>query len=173
MLIKILGTALIVTGFGGWGLNGARRLRVRARHLQHLSMALGFLEKEITCMYSPLSVALDNTARFAPEPICQLFSISSGLLQGKAGITARDAWLQGVEQLATVSPLQDQDLLLIRSVAEQLGASDAAQQRKFLSLIQEHLNIAEQTARTRAQAEYKLYAYGGFIAGLVVVILLL
>gem|GEM_PF-6603337 len=53
MLIKILGAALIVSGLGGWGLYGARRLRERARHLQELSMAFGYLEKEITCIYQP------------------------------------------------------------------------------------------------------------------------
>lgn len=173
MLTKILGATLIVSGLGGWGLSGARRLRERARHLQQLSMAFGYLEKEITCIYNPLSLALANTAKFAPEPVAQLFSVSSRLLQGRSGITARDAWLEGAEQLALVSPLQEEDLLLIRSAADQLGASDAFQQRKFLSLIQEHLNTAEQTARARAQAEHKLYAYGGFIAGLVVVLLLI
>lgn len=173
MLIKILGAALIVSGLGGWGLYGARRLRERARHLQELSMAFGYLEKEITCIYNPLPLALAHTARFAPEPVAQLFSVSSGLLQGRSGITARDAWLKGVEKLSLLSPLEEEDLLLIQSAADQLGASDAAGQRKFLSLIQEHLNMAEQTARNRAQVEQKLYTYGGFIAGLVVVLLLI
>lgn len=173
MLTKIMGAALIISGLGGWGLLGARRLRERARHLQELSMAFGYLEKEITCMYNPLPLALNNTARFAPEPVAQLFSISGGLLQVRSGITARDAWLKGVEKLSLVSPLSEEDLLLIQSAADQLGGSDASGQRRFLSLIQEHLNIAEQTARSRAQVEQRLYVYGGFIAGLVVVLLLI
>ncbi|MEQ8174416.1 MAG: stage III sporulation protein AB [Syntrophomonadaceae bacterium] len=173
MLTKILGAAFIVSGLGGWGLYGARRLRERARHLHELNMAFGYLEKEITCIFNPLPLALAHTAQFAPEPVAQLFSVSSGLLQGRSGITARDAWLKGVEKLSLVSPLTGEDLMLIKSAADQLGVSDAPGQRKFLSLIQEHLSIAEQTARSKAQVEQQLYAYGGFIAGLVVVLLLI
>lgn len=164
---------MVLVGFGGWGLSGSRRLRDRARHLQDLQTAIAFLEKEITCMMTPLSQALANTARFSPDPVSKLFAVSAAILQEKSGTKAREAWTRGIEELARYSQLKDLDLQILRNGAVQLGASDVIQQQKFLSLMQEQLRINEKRARLQAEAEQKLYAYGGFIVGAVVVLLLL
>ena len=62
MLFKTIGIALIIGGFGGFGLGRARRFEKRVEELKNLRLALGFLEKEITCTYTPLSRALSRTA---------------------------------------------------------------------------------------------------------------
>jgi stage III sporulation protein AB len=75
--LKTLGICLIIGGFGVWGLNGARRFSRRAAQLKDLRMALGFLEKEIIYMHTPLSRALERTARFAKPPVNTLFQVAS------------------------------------------------------------------------------------------------
>ncbi|HWP95919.1 MAG TPA: hypothetical protein VN426_03645 [Syntrophomonadaceae bacterium] len=173
MLIKFIGMVLIVSGFGGWGMSGAHRLRGRVKHLRDLHMALGYLEKEITCMYNPLSQALENTAHFSPLPVARLFSATANVLRDKSGVTAREAWLQGIAQLQPVAQLLDSDYELLAAAAHQLGASDAAQQRKFLNTLQEQLKITEEKARQNMESGQKLWTYGGFLAGLLVVLLLI
>ncbi|MDD2586399.1 MAG: hypothetical protein PHT79_03255, partial [Syntrophomonadaceae bacterium] len=75
--LKTAGIVLIISGFGAWGLSGARRIGKRVEQLRELKMAIGFLEKEITCMYTPLSLALERTSKFCKHPVNFLFAESS------------------------------------------------------------------------------------------------
>ncbi len=64
------------------------------------------------------------------------------------------------------------DIELILTAAGQLGASDVYEQRKFLTFIQEELKIQEEKAQEEVASGQKLWTYGGFILGAVIVILL-
>ena len=173
MLLKSMGIALIIGGFGGFGLSGARRFKRRVEELKNMRLALGFLEKEITCTYTPLSRALSRTAVFCDRPVSLLFQESAGLLEAGEGITAGEAWRQGLEKLARDSALKAGDLQLLNSAAAQLGMSDAAEQKKVFNLLQEELRMQEEKARDELESGRKLWAYGGFIMGAVVVLLLI
>lgn len=171
--LKVLGTSLIIGGFGGWGLAGARRVEKRVEDIVGLRIALGFLEKEITVMYSPLSLALQRTAEFCDPPVDRLFAESAALLQKRQGTTAKEAWGQGLMSMARYSALLPADLKLVENIGVQLGMSNASEQKKMFSLILEELKLQEDKAREKARANHKLWSYGGFILGAAVVILLL
>ena len=47
MLFKSIGIALIIGGFGVFGLNGARRFDRRVEELKDMRLALGFLERKL------------------------------------------------------------------------------------------------------------------------------
>lgn len=170
---KIVGISLIMGGFGGWGLSGARRLEQRVEELRDLRMALGFLEKEITNMFTPLSLALERTAGFCDLPVADLFLKSSSALGGKQGTTIREAWTAGLEALSRSSALLPADLKLLENAGGQLGMSNASEQKKVFALIQEELKLQEEKARDKVKGSHKLWSYGGFLLGAVVVILLL
>lgn len=171
--LKTLGICLIIGGFGVWGLNGARRFSRRAAQLKDLRMALGFLEKEIIYMHTPLSRALERTARFAKPPVNTLFRVASLHLHNKEGATAAEAWLLGLQNLFKSGDLNKADLGILQSVAPQLGLSDATEQGKFFRLLQEELKILEEQAAQDVESGQKIWSYGGFILGTVIVLLLL
>jgi len=171
--LKTMGICLTIAGFGMWGLGGARRFSRRVTQLRDLRLAMGFLEKEIIFMHTPLTWALERTARFAHPPVSQLFWAASRHLQSKAGVTAQEAWQIGINKLAQTSDLGKKDLALLEVVAPQLGMSDADQQGKFVRLIQEELKLLEDQAAQEVEAGQKIWSYGGFILGAVVVLLLL
>jgi stage III sporulation protein AB len=173
MLFKTLGIALIIGGFGGFGLSGARRFEKRVDELKNIRMALGFLEKEITCAYTPLSRALTRTATFCEKPAALLFAESARLLNSRQGTTAEEAWRTGLQKLVEHSSLKAGDISLLDSLAVQLGRSDAGEQRKVFDLLQEELRIQEEKARAELDSGHKLWSYGGFIIGTVVVLLLI
>ena len=80
--LKIMGAASIITGFGCWGLNAARRMDRRVEQLQELRLALGFLEKEISCIYSPFPRPWLKLLIFSTPGFLSL-ATSSSLLQEK------------------------------------------------------------------------------------------
>ncbi len=173
MLLKTLGIAFVVAGFGGWGLMGARRIDKRVEQIKYLRMALGFLEKEITYMHTPLSRALARTARFCKAPVSYLFHESSNRLEAREGTTAGEAWMKGLQVLENNSELKKADIEILSAAALQLGMSDVGEQRKFFALIQGELQIQEEKALQEMESGHKLWTYGGFIIGALVVLLLL
>jgi len=173
MLLKTLGIALIIGGFGLWGLSRAWSIEKRVEELKNIRLALGFLEKEITCTHTPLSHALVRTAYFCEPPTAVLFEESGKLLQSRQGATAGEAWRAGMKKLASNSALTAGDINLLESIAAQLGMSDANEQRKVFELLQEELKMQEEKAREEVKSGHKLWTYGGFIVGTAVVILLI
>lgn len=173
MWIKTAGICLIIAGFGLWGLLGAYRIDKRVRQLKSLRMALGFLEKEITYIKTPLSLAMRRTGKFCDHNGAVLFNECARRLEKKSGITGHEAWENGLEKLSKESELKKNDLELLKTIGPQLGMSDSLEQQKFFSLIQEELKILENAAVNEAEAGKKLWSYGGFIMGAVIAILLL
>ncbi|MGI6412490.1 MAG: hypothetical protein ACOXZ5_02310 [Syntrophomonadaceae bacterium] len=173
MFLKTIGIAFIIAGFGGWGLLGASRSENRVRQLRNLRMAILFLEKEVTYMYTPLSAALGKTARFTDKPIYYLFEVSSLRLKEKQGVTAAEAWMEGLRYMAKFSDLQKADIELLARLASQLGMSDADEQKKIFKLVQEEIKIQEEKAVLTSESTRRLWSYGGFILGALVVLLLL
>jgi len=171
--LKVAGVGMVIAGFGGWGLAGARRLERRVDELRDLRMALGFLEKEVTAMYTPLSLALERTAEFCDMPVAGLFKESAAALQQKHGVTIREAWNQGLDTITRYSDLLQADTKVLANAAGQLGMSNVNEQKKLFTLIQEELKLQEEKARERVKSSRQLWSYGGFIMGIVVVILLL
>lgn len=171
-MLKTLGILLIISGFGAYGLAAAKQVRERVEQLRNMRMALGFLEKEITYMHTPLPRALSRTSQFTSAPLSIFFKESSTRLLNRQGVTASEAWDAGLLKLRKCSKLENEDIELLTAVSTQLGMTDAAEQRKFFSLIAEELKLQEDKARTDAQANSKIKAYGGFILGITVVLLL-
>ncbi|HHW60530.1 MAG TPA: stage III sporulation protein SpoAB, partial [Syntrophomonadaceae bacterium] len=64
--VKLMGIIFIIAGLGSYGLMEANGLKLRVRQIKELKMALGFLEKEITYLQTPLSLALSRTANCTP-----------------------------------------------------------------------------------------------------------
>ncbi|MGI5921040.1 MAG: hypothetical protein ACOX6I_04825 [Syntrophomonadaceae bacterium] len=173
MLLKTIGIALTIGCSGVYGMMGARRLEKRAGQLKQLRLAMNFLEKEITCMNTPLAQALMRTAKFSPSPVNLFFLETSSQLHGKRGLTSHEAWSRGLEKLHRESSLREEDLDLLGSMVAQIGLSHTDEQKKLFNLIQEELRIQEGKSLAEVEAGRKLWVYGGFILGTMVVILLI
>lgn len=170
---KLMGTALIIAGFGTWGLSGAKAIEKRTGEITELKFALAFLEKEITYLQTPLSQAMEKTASMCQAPVSRLFREVARELKAGKGFTAAEAWMQGLEVIRTESNLKDADIDLLAAAAHQLGMTDSIEQRKFFILLQEQLKVQEEKSRQEQAANQKLWSYGGFILGAVIVLLLL
>lgn len=169
--VKMMGMLFIIAGLGSYGLIEAHGLKLRVRQINELKMALGFLEKEITYLQTPLSLALYRTAHCAPGPIGRFFIISSNYLKDRQGGTIYEAWHKALAYLQESSHLQPDDLEVLLKAATQLGLSGPLEQEKLFILMQEELKIQEAKARAEEESGRKLRAYGGFILGAAIVLL--
>lgn len=173
LCLKTLGVILVVSGFGCYGLMGARSLEQRVEQIKNIRLAMRFLEKEIVYLQTPLPLALARAGQCVPEPVRSLFEDCSQTLQDRQGITINEAWSGSLEKLRAKSDLSNGDISVLQAVSSQMGMSGAPEQQKLLAMIQEQLDIQETRARREAQSGRKLRSYGGFIMGAVVVLLLL
>jgi stage III sporulation protein AB len=173
LLIKALGGICVISACGVWGLKASRSLERRREQLKDLRMAMNFLEKEITYMHTPLSLALARTAYYSEAPISFLFELSSRYLSEKKGLTGGEAWSKGISFMRKHADLKEKDIALLKTAAQQLGMSDASEQKKYFALLQEQLKILEERALQEADKGQKIWSYGGFVLGFTVVLLLL
>ncbi len=170
---KMIGMVLIISSMGAWGLSSARGIGKRTEELREIRFAMAFLEKEITYMHTPLTRALERTAGMSHQPVSVLFLESATSLKAGKGLTAGEAWMNGLQKLNSKSNLAPTDLEILATAAHHLGASDSSDQRKFLVLLQEEIKVQEERARQEQGAKQKLWSYGGFIMGIVIVLLLI
>lgn len=173
MWLKVIGVALVIGSSGLYGLMGAKRIENRVDQLKNMRLAMNFLEKEISFIHTPLSQALQRTAKFSIPPVSLFFEETSSHLREKLGLTASEAWSRGLDKLRRESDLREDDLELLSTVSMQIGMSNADEQKKFFSLIQEELRIQEEKSLAEVKAGRKLWAYGGFILGTMVVLLII
>lgn len=171
--LKTMGVVLVVSGFGSYGLMGARSIEKRVEQIKNIRLAMGFLEKEITYLHTPLPLALNRAAQCIAGPAGLFFAECSRSLQDRQGTTIKEAWSQSLKKMRINSDLTDQDLELLQSVSSQIGMSGVEEQKKLFGLIQEQLKIQEEKARSEADSGRKIRAYGGFILGATIVLLLL
>lgn len=171
--LKILGIACVISGFGSYGLMGARRMSNRVEQIKNLRLSLAMLEKEISYLHTPLSIALQRTSRSAAPPVRVFFEESARRLQDRQGISIMEAWDAALDKLRSASDLAEEELANLRAVSAQLGSSGIDEQQKIFLLLQEQLKIQEENARAALESGRKLWSYGGFILGATVVLILI
>lgn len=171
MLLKLTGTALVIGGLGFYGISKAGSSARRVNQLISLRLSLNFLDKEITCTHTTLPHALARTAGFTEWPVSCLYRETTANLNRK-NMTAAEAWACGTDKLMKSSDLNDSDVELLQSAGPQLGMSDTMEQHKFLTLIQEEIAVQIEKARQEADTARRIWTYAGFIAGAMIVLLL-
>ncbi len=171
--LKTLGVACIIAGFGSYGLMGARSIEKRVEQIKTARIAMGFLEKEITYLQTPLSIALKRTARLTAPPVRVLFQESSQRLEDRQGISIGEAWAIALKKLRAAADLNEDDIEILAALSSQLGCSGIEEQKKLFQLIQGELMVQEENARSNMETGRKLWSYGGFILGTTVVLLLI
>ncbi len=171
--LKTMGIVLVVTGFGSFGLMGARSIEKRVEQIRNIRVAMGLLEKEISYLHTPLSLALHRSAQCVQEPARSLFSNCAQSLQDRQGQTISEAWSRSLKIMGKISDLKQTDLEILLSVSTQMGMSGAESQKKLFSLVQAQLKVQEEEARREVESGRKIRAYGGFILGATVVLLLI
>lgn len=105
-------------------------------------------------------------------PAARLFDQAAGALEGGRGITGGEGWMQALQAYYPASALRGEDVSALRLLGASLGASDRQEQVKHLSLCRERLAHLEGQARDQAGRYGRVWSYGGFLTGLLLVLVL-
>ncbi|GGH79570.1 stage III sporulation protein AB [Pullulanibacillus pueri] len=170
--MKIIGSLLIILASTAIGRLFAKGYRERPRQLRQLRSALQALETEITYSLTPISEAAARLAGQMPKPINQFFVLLQEQLKNKQRLSLQEAWNATMTQFWPYTALKKNEQEIMKQFGTTLGLSDRENQQKQIHLALTHLEREEIEAR-EAQATYeKLLNTMGFLAGILVVLVL-
>jgi stage III sporulation protein AB len=171
-MVKIIGAVLIMIATTWAGFETARQLSERPRQLRALRSALQALEVEIMYGHTPLHEASRRIAVQIANPLALFFEkFAQKLVETET--TVRDAWEEVLEEVWGMTALKNSELEIMKQFGETLGRHDRLSQQKQIHLASTHLEREENEARD-IQAKYEKMAKSvGFLAGMLLIILLL
>ena len=171
-MIKLLGAILIILATTWTGFEVAKQLTERSRQLRDLKTALQSLEAEIMYGHTPLHEAARRLADQLSNPLQSFFSIFAKKLV-ESETTVRDAWEESLKEIWGKTALKKNEFEIMKQFGETLGRHDRISQQKQILLTLTHLEREEREARDKQQQYEKMIKSIGFLAGLLLIILLM
>lgn len=173
MVVKLLGSLLVVTASGLLGIALSNKVCGRPKDLKRFRSLMQMLETEIIYGATPLPTALKYLSASSEGRFSRFFKYISDSLNSRQFFSLRDAWSNGVnEVLMKDTSLSGIDLELIKNFGNVLGCSDRDDQKKHFELFYIQLKHYEEIAEEERKKSSKMYRSLGFLLGIVVVIVL-
>jgi stage III sporulation protein AB len=171
-MLKLAGVILVLLSGTLIGFRQAARYADRTAQLRQLIHALQRLETEIGFGHTPLPEALERAAAGAAGPVAALFHRTAARLR-EGGAAVRDALRAAVDEGWSLTAMREPERSAVIRLGDALGISDREDQIRHLRLAAALLQAEEAGARDE-QARYgKMWRSLGFMAALLVVILML
>ncbi|MBY8913008.1 stage III sporulation protein SpoAB [Bacillus sp. YC2] len=171
-MLKLLGAIFILTATTWTGFEIAKIYVERPRQIRQLRAALQSLEAEIMYGHTPLHIASGQIAKQLSRPVSLLFQFFSERLE-KGSDSAKTAWEQSLKKTWHSMAMKKSEYDVLKQFGETLGLHDRVSQQKHIKLALTHLEAAEADAG-RAQAKNeKMVKSLGFLAGLLLILLLM
>jgi stage III sporulation protein AB len=173
MLIKLIGSLIIIISSALIGFLMGGYYRDRPRQLRELQSGLNMLETEIAYSQTPLPQALSRVSRRISRPIGTVFAHTAEILMRKSGLTASEAWSISLNRLYNKSSLRRGDCEILENLGGYLGASDKEDQIKHLKLAISQLKDMEYLAEDERRKNERIWNYLGVLSGLMLVLLII
>lgn len=172
-MLKILGAVCILLSSGYLGFKLGDRYRRRTEILRFLQNGLSLLEKEISYSLTPLPLALSRVGEKLRGESRILFLHAGRLLNSNKGLTAAEAWEQGVYSLTKEFPLEREEVGILIVFGHGLGCSAREEQIKNIALAREQLRMMETVSEEARAKNQRMWQYMGLCSGGVIILLLI
>jgi stage III sporulation protein AB len=173
MMWKLVGACLVIGSMGMAGMKVASFYSRRSAELRSLQDALQMLDTEILYAATPLPSALKKIGQSGGDIIARIFAEAGELIAAGQGCTVAEAWGTALQKNWSSTALNREDYAILYSFGELLGISDRQEQHKNIALTSLHLRKEEEKSRRDQEKNARLWQYGGFLAGISIVLLLL
>lgn len=173
MIWKMVGAFLVIGSMGMAGMKVASFYSRRSAELRSLQDALQMLDTEILYSATTLPWVLKKIGCCGGDVIARIFAEAGEMIAAGEGCTVAEAWGRTLRKNWSSTALNREDYAILCSFGELLGISDRQEQHKNIALTSLHLRQEEERARRNQEKNTRLWQYGGFLAGISVVLLLL
>lgn len=172
-MLKMIGAVLILLSTTLTGFRIARRYAERPRQIRQLRQALSLLETDIAYGSRTLVEAFRVIGKREREPIASLFSSCVRYLETLDGASTYQCWKKAVEETwpRTVMGAPEREVMI--DFGKTLGLSDRQDQLQHLKMAIANLNVEENHAREEQVRYEKMCKTLGFLAGALLVILMI
>ena len=171
-MIRWIGALCIVAATTSGGFMWAKRYSERPRQLRQLKTALQALEAEIMYGLTPLAEACEHLAGQFSEPLSTFFrAFSSRLEKGRTSV--QQAWNDSLNDVWPLTAFGRGEREVMKQFGATLGQHDRDHQQKQIRLALTHLEREEVEAKDAQQRNEKMIKSLGFLAGLLLVLLLI
>jgi len=171
-MMKWIGAFVIIAATTSGGFLWAKRYSDRPKQLRQLKAALQALEAEIMYGMTPLAEASEHLAGQFSGPVSAFFHQFSIILQ-EDGSKVQEAWDESLSRVRHQTAFGKGDREVILQFGTTLGRHDRNHQQKHIRLTISHLEREEAEARDAQQRNEKMIKSLGFLAGLLIVLLLM
>lgn len=172
MLLKIIGSFLVVAASSIIGYMFSRDCGRRPQDLRTLQGLLQMFENEISFLSNILTDAFDKVARASKCEVAKIFRDTAVNLRENCNLSAAKAWENSIQKNIKATSLNQEDEEILISFGKLLGRSDLDGQVKNIRLTINQLNIQERKAEEGRKKNEAMYRNLGILGGLALVIIL-
>lgn len=171
-MIQIIGSLMIIGASTLIGMVLASQYSQRPRQIRQWRSALQAIEAEIVYGRVPIEELSAHLSGQLPQPVARFFKyLRTGLVEECQPL--KEAWNDAVARFWPETALKNAEREVILQFGTTLGTEDAENQKKHIQLALSHLEREETEARTAQASHEKMMRSLGFLAGILVVLLLI
>lgn len=173
MLLKIIGSVLVVAASSIIGYIFSRDCGKRPQDLRILQGLLQMFENEISFLSNVLTDSFEKIHRASNCEVSNIFKETADNLKRNNSLNASQAWEDSIRKNIKGTALNTEDEEILISFGKMLGKSDVEGQIKNIRLTVNQLKIQEQKAEDSRKKNESMYRYLGILGGLALVIVLI
>jgi stage III sporulation protein AB len=175
IIIKITGILLVSLSSCMTGIFIASKIKFHINDLQEIISALKILKSEIEFGTRTLDESCKNIFNYVSQTqqnicIAKFFLKFSQYLNSKSYPSAAEAWIEALNYLKLKTNLDNEDIILLKSFADNIQSYDCKLQLDNLDILCERIKDKVMYLSNKYQNEKKLFHNLGFLIGLLIVI---
>lgn len=172
MMLKIIGSVMIIAASAFAGQVLAMGYKLRPQHLREMQLLLQMLENEIGYLSTVLPDAFRNIAVGSSSAPGTIFTGMAENLR-KSGADAASAWNDAVSGNIGRTALTKEDGVILCNFGRMLGGSDRENQIGNIRLTVAQLRIQEQKAEDSRKKNETMYKSLGLLCGAAVIVIMI
>lgn len=170
-MIKLTGCVLLFVSCSALGFLKSSSFKARSRELENILELIRLLRVEISYKKEPLARTFRNVSLSKPCWFSDMLLACSEALDRHSAL--QNAWKTALDQQGAESPLETQDLEILRDMALGLGKSDIEGQNRILEPVELRIADRLQKAKQQEERQGRMYKGLGISAGIIIVILII
>ena len=171
MLIKLIGSIIVLFSCGLAGFTLSRDTAKRPGELREMQGILQMLENEIIYMSNFLEEAFENIVQRSNSSMKTFFNDTLVIIHSDKCRGFQQAWEQSLNNNIGKTALKREDLSILKDFGKMLGRSDAEGQMKNIKLTINLLDVQRHKAEEKRIKNEAMYRKLGVLMGIAVIII--